>query len=1178
MTVRFTHLHTHTPKGSLLDGFMNIEEAVKVAKSFGMDSLGVSDHGTMASHPEFNTICKKNGIKPVFGMEAYITPNKTFQKKDFDGLIYDILVDEEGEPILNKKGIEQHIFKIIKKEEFHKYSDDYTDILTITPQTQSKKLISEAKPVIQEKAFELLEEEYPRLSRQLGETRPLSELKKKEQKVYIDIIREQIFLHYIIGIKGDASIRNYYQWFPRISHLLLIAMNDEGYHNLIQLNNIAQLEGFYVKPRIDYEDIKKYGKGIVATTACLGGTVPQLILKGKEEEAKAEIRLYQECFDRLYLEIQPSEQEEQKIVNTKLIEWSKELNLPLIATSDVHMVYSEDLKIHKEIVNINRGNKKNEEEKSNEDKDISVYDSCYFMHPDEFLHRGIPEIALTNAYDLAHKTNVTVLDENDWRYPITEIPEGDDFDSYLEKLSRKGLFQRFLNDTTNQMNWEEYNERLNFELKVIKEKKIAAYFIIVWDFLNYCHRHDILTGPGRGSAAGSLVAFSLEITNIDPIRWQLLFERFLNPERPGFPDVDSDVDGSRKAEVIDYLANKYGQDKVAQIGTYMTMATKGILKDMGRILEIPHEEINTLNKIIPNGATLEDALELPEVQKFKAHHEDLFELAERTVGTPKSSSIHACGLVISPSSLLDGIPLMRGKGNELVTQYEGPELESIGFIKFDLLGLSNLNLIEGARKLVEERHGIKVDMKSDIFFEDEKMFQLIKKGDTLGLFQIESEGMQQVFKGLNKVDFESIIAGVALYRPGPMANIPSYQRRANGYEEFEYLSPEFELFTKDTFGILVYQEQVMRLVQEMAGYTKGESDMFRKAIGKKKLEVLMPALDELGERLRARKYSEDIISQIRAEIEPFAGYGFNRSHAAAYAVVACQTAYFKAHYPIEFYASLLSVNANKKDKIKVYIEDARAHGFTILPPDINRSKDVYVIEDEKTLRMGFGSVNGLGGAVIPEIMKSQPYEDLAHFALVGGKECVKKQNIETLALSGCFDSFYPEGTTRMSILGDAFLSKGDAMNANASYNLEKTLKKVDYLEYEKTYLGFYFSGHPLDGIGKDIDLDTPDEETIRGKAILTSLREIITKKGDYMAFVDLSFINETIPGVIFPRIYNESIVFQKQERPLRELLQTGLILDIAGKFKYDFVRESRSFIVDKVGVPIRINQDFFNKQ
>lgn len=738
MAQQFTHLHTHSPQGSLLDGFMHIEKAVERAKEWGMDSLGISDHGTMAAHLKFNNICVSQGIKPVFGMEAYITPNKAYKKADFDSVEFDILRDEQGLPILNKKEKEQHIFILVKKEEFEAYADEYTDIQTVLPVTDRKKLETESKPLFASLAIERLEETYESIASRLGEKRPLSELKKKEYNVYIKLVTESLKDEYTVGIKGDAAMRNRFSWFPRMSHLLLIALNNEGYHNMTQLNNIAHLEGFYNKPRIDYEDIKKFGKGLAATSACLGGTIPQLILKGKLEDAKKEIELYQNCFDEFYFEVQPSKQEDQLIVNKQLIEWSKEMNIPLIATSDVHMMDHSDLGVHKELMNINKGKGGNTE--STEDtSDISVYDSCYFMHPDEFLAAGIPAEALQNAYDLAHRTNVTVLDEKDWRYPISEIPNGEDFDSYLRKLSEQGLFDRFLADTTGKMNWNEYNERLQFELKVIKDKKIPAYFIIVWDFLNYCHSNNILTGPGRGSAAGSLVAYSLGITNIDPIRWNLLFERFLNPERPGFPDIDSDVEGTRRAEVIDYLAGKYGDENIAQIGTYITLSTKSALKDVGRAFGIDHQEINVLNKKIPDGMSLLDAHEnVPEMLSFSEKYPNVYQTALEVENMPKTASVHACGLILSPTTLVNSLPLMKGKNGEIVSQYEGPELESIGFIKFDLLGLKNLSIIEGARKLVEERHGSVVDVTTYPFFDDEKVMQLIKKGDTDGVFQLES--------------------------------------------------------------------------------------------------------------------------------------------------------------------------------------------------------------------------------------------------------------------------------------------------------------------------------------------------------------------------------------------------------------------------------------------------------
>ncbi len=513
-----------------------------------------------------------------------------------------------------------------------------------------------------------------------------------------------------------------------MAHLLLIAKNNEGYQNLLELTSRAYLEGFYFKPRTDYELLKQYGKGIIATTACLGGEVPQLIRKGKTRVAKNIIRFYQECFDELYLEIQPSDMPEQILVNETLKVWSKEMNIPLVATSDAHMLRKEEKPIHAALTTIGR---------SEDTSDISVYEHCYFMSAQEMLDFGIPAEALENAYEIGKKCNVD-LSLGDIKLPKFEVPEGFEFDSYLSHLCNSALFELALEKD---IDIEKYQERMQFELEVIANKGFSAYFLIVWDYIKYAKDNGILVGPGRGSGAGSLVAYLLGIVNIDPMKYDLLFERFLNPERPSLPDFDVDFDYERRHEVIDYVTKKYGEEKVAQIGTFTTLSTKAAFKDIGRGLGIDHNLINDMNKLIPSHqgkvASIEEALESSkDLQKYKEKYPDLFDLAIKVEKLPRSSSIHACGLLITPEPIWKSAPLMRGKNGERVTQYEGPVLEELGYVKFDFLGLKNLSVINIARHLVKERHGIDIN-PDKLDPNDPNVFQIIKEGHTDGLFQIE---------------------------------------------------------------------------------------------------------------------------------------------------------------------------------------------------------------------------------------------------------------------------------------------------------------------------------------------------------------------------------------------------------------------------------------------------------
>lgn len=659
-STNFTHLHLHTPEGSLLDGFCRIDDMIELAKELGMDSIGVSDHGNCNAHYKFYTECKKAGIKPILGCEVYITPNRFWKKAEFD-----------------KMNIDKSQMVFVTRKEI--------------------------------KAQDLVE-------------------------VPVDMLTEEEAEHqgsvrtYYYAVPQSALTRDFPEWKPKMAHLLLIAKNNKGYENLLELTRRAHLEGFYRKPRADYELIKQYGEGIIATSACLGGEIPQLIRAEKHDEAKKIARYYQECFDEFYFEIQPSDMPEQLLVNEVLQEWSVEMDIPLVATSDAHMLRKEEKPIHAALTTIGR---------SEDTSDISVYEHCYFMSADEMLSFNIPKQALENAYDIAQRCNVE-LEIGRTRYPRFETPEGYSFDTYLSQLSNQALFELALDQD---IDIEAYQKRMNYELKVIKDKDISAYFLIVWDYIKFAKDNDILVGPGRGSAAGSLVSYLLGITNLDPIKYNLLFERFLNPERPGFPDVDTDFDYERRHEVIEYVVQKYGAEQVAQIGTYTTLSTKAAFKDIGRGLDIDHNIINDMNKLIPvkfgKPYSIDEALEeVAELKQYEQAYPKLFELARKVQSLPRSSSIHACGLLIMDEPVHRLSPIKRGKDGEVVTEYDGPTLEELGAIKFDFLGLKNLSVLSIARKKIFERHGIDID-PDNLEPNDPKTFQMIREGYTDGMFQIE---------------------------------------------------------------------------------------------------------------------------------------------------------------------------------------------------------------------------------------------------------------------------------------------------------------------------------------------------------------------------------------------------------------------------------------------------------
>lgn len=803
--IEFTHLHTHTPEGSLLDGFMRIEKAVNKIKSLGMDALGVSDHGTMAAHYKFNEICKREGIHPVFAMEGYLTWDKSFKKEDFEKV--NIETDKEG----------NHIFAFMQKEDA---AGSWMPISYFPTKKRQQEIERLAKSGY-----------YPRLYEEsFADPAMIPQKKTAYNKGMNALVKSYKDKGYELCIKADTSQRDFFEWFPWSGHLLLIAKNNEGYQNLLRLNNIANIEGFYGKPRFDYEDIKKYGKGIICTTACMGSPSSQLILRGKLKEAKEEIQKYVDAFDEVYLEIQPSRNPDQWIINNQLIEWSEELNLPLIATTDAHMVDKDEMQLHETLTNIGRGSGNYSEDES----DISAYDSAYLMSQEEILENGVPRIALQNAYDLSHRCQVTFLDDIEVKYPEYDVPPGYTFDSYLEELAWNGLFDIFLKKDYIE-DYNLYQERLNYELKIIKDKKLSAYFIIVWDYIKWAKEQGIYVAPGRGSGAGSLVTYALSITNLDPIKYGLLFERFLNPERNSLPDIDSDFSSHRRHEVIDYLINKYGQDHVASIGTYQTMTSKAILRDVAKVMGVDHRLVLEWNKNIPapNGNVMpigEAIEEIPIISEASEQYPQLFELANDLQSMPKSKGIHASGYQVAPDNLYSNLPLWRNKDDEIITQYEGTTLENLGYIKFDILSTKVLSIIEIAVDLIEERHGVKLDI-NEIEPEDKAAFKTIQDGNTYAIFQLSSPGMTSIFTQLNEVDFNSLIAGVALYRPGPMEHIPDYIARANGVREVTYSIPELKEILEPTFGIAIYQESIMQITQRLGGYSAGQADAFRKSIG-----------------------------------------------------------------------------------------------------------------------------------------------------------------------------------------------------------------------------------------------------------------------------------------------------------------------------------------------------------
>lgn len=1166
VTVNFSHVHLHTPQGSLLDGFCRIDPMIKLAKEFGMDSIGVSDHGTCFAHIEFYKKCKEAGIHPVLGMEGYITPKKQWKKADFDKINFTDLAYRTKDELA---ALESQGYSALEKKE--------KDSFTKGKQTKPEHVEFLAK----------LEQSDPD---------GFAKIKKS-------------FRWYLSG-KQDDRQKNLFEWSPRIAHLLMIAKTNEGYKNLLKLTTIGSLEGFYGKPRFDYGDIKKYGKGLIATSSCLGGTIPQLIKKGRLRVAKNHIKFYQKCFDEFYLEIQPSTMDDQQYVNNVLIQWAEELNVPLVATSDAHMLRPEENAFHKAMTSIGKG-------KEDDSSDIDFYEHCVFYSAQEMLDLGMPEEAMENAYKIAHSCHVD-LDESEMKFPVYEVPENHTFDSYLRELSEHGLMTRLMEGNFEGQNffklYHKYRKRLDYELSVMSLKKLSAYYIIVWDFVNYAKSRGILTGPGRGSGAGSLVLYCLGITNLDPIKYDLLFERMLNPERPGAPDVDQDFDYLRRHEVIEYVTNKYGADYVAQIATFGTLSTKSALKDIGRVLGIDHNEINEMNKHIPvvQGKVMKisDALvEIKEVKAYQERYPRLFELALEVESMPRNQGIHACGVLISPVPIVDEVALVRGKAGERVTSYDGPTLESKGFIKFDFLGLKNLSVIELCRRLVEQRHGFLIDV-DNLEPDDKTTFAMLQRGETDGVFQVESDGMKKMFMGMNQVDFDDVIAGLALYRPGPMAHIPTYLARKNGTEEVEYPHEVISNIAGKTFGLLVYQEQIMRLTGTLGGYSLLDQDNFRKAIGKKSQEVMDKNLPPLRESILKNGYSEEVADWCIENIKPFVGYGFNKSHAAAYALISYQTAYLKANYPIEYMTALLQVFYDEEAKVIKYAKVARDMGIAVLPPDINTSEVGFTIDGENNaIRFGLGSLNGLGEATLEAILAERQVRDVPviqdedggtmiltneealelmqeddeaviGLMTVGGpyqsaqdlldripRKNFNKTTISALSYAGAFDSLYDDTfSNRFEFLAYFLSLRGEAPDADL---IESIAKYTDRLKFEKErqILGMYVSGHVLDRLAEPTDWDGLDDSVHYTMVSVVEPRVIRTKKGDNMAFLKVDTLEGERSLTLFPQQYEG----------ISEALVPGMILKVGVRMSMNWQRNQKDFIISSISAPKKINKEVWKK-
>lgn len=953
----------------------------------------------------------------------------------------------------------------------------------------------------------------------------------------------------------------------RYYHLVLLAENNQGYKNLMKIVTRGFTEGYYYKPRVDYEILERYHEGIIALSACLAGEIPNKILKEDYEGARAAARRMNELFGQgnFFLELQDHGLRQQTQVNSVIMRMSRELDIPLVVTNDVHYIKEEDAVPHDILLCIQTG-------KLVTDQDRMRYEGGqFFLKSEEEMQKVFPyaKEALENTHKIAERCNVEIV-FGEQKVPKFDVPEGYDAFSYLKELCEKGLVKRYGDPPP-----EDLKERLAYELDTIKNMGYVDYFLIVWDFIRFAKSQDIAVGPGRGSAAGSIVAYCLEITNIDPIRYQLIFERFLNPERVSMPDIDIDFCYERRQEVIDYVYEKYGKDKVVQIITFGTMAARMAVRDVGRVMNIPYAQVDKVAKMIPMelGITIEKALKHnPELrQAYEADEvtKNLIDMSMRLEGLPRHTSIHAAGVVIGSEPLDEFVPLSRGADNVITTQFTMTTIEELGLLKMDFLGLRTLTVIQDAVRMVEKKNGQPLDINA-IDYDDPEVYEMIGQAKTDGVFQLESAGMKSFMRELKPGNLEDIIAGISLYRPGPMDFIPKYIKGKNNKDSIRYSCPELEEILEPTYGCIVYQEQVMQIVMKLAGYTLGRSDLVRRAMSKKKADVMAKERanfvygneEEGVEGCIRRGIPEDVANHVFDEMIDFAKYAFNKSHAAAYAVVAYQTAWLRCHYPLEFMAALLTSVITNPKKITEYINTCRSMGIGILQPDINEGESGFSVSGN-AIRYGLSAIKSLGKNVIDVMIEEREahgkYRNLKDFMERLTSKEINKRTIENLIKAGALDSL---GATRRQmmmvyayVLDEVTREKKENITGQMSLfdffsEEEKKEYEIQYpdvgefeqsqkLAFEKEVLGIYVSGHPLqdymESMEKQITAKTtdfePDEES--GLAVVRDGRNYIvgglisnvtvklTKTNQNMAFVTLEDLYGTVEVILFPRDYQK---------------------------------------------------------
>ena len=959
----------------------------------------------------------------------------------------------------------------------------------------------------------------------------------------------------------------------RYYHLVLLAENNTGYNNLTRIVSRGFTEGYYYKPRVDMELLQEFHEGIIALSACLAGEVQRYITKGLYDEAKKTALKYQACFGKgnYFLELQDHGLPEQKMVNTALLQMSKELDIPLVATNDVHYTYKEDVKPHDILLCLQTGKKLADEDR------MRYVGGQYYVKSEEEMKALFPYAweAVENTQRIADRCNVEI-EFGVTKLPHFEVPEGYDSWTYLNKLCTDGLKERYGDENAPAgKTGQTLRERLDYELSVIKTMGYVDYFLIVWDFINYAKSNQIMVGPGRGSAAGSIVSYTLKITDIDPIKYNLLFERFLNPERVSMPDIDIDFCFERRQEVIDYVSRKYGKEKVVQIVTFGTLAAKGVIRDVGRVMDLPYNYVDSLAKMIPQelNITIDKALQMnPELRGLYESDpkvKELIDMSKRLEGLPRHTSMHAAGVVICSRPAEELVPLSRGADGSITTQFTMTTIEELGLLKMDFLGLRTLTVIRDAVALVKKSKGVSINI-DQIDYDDKKVFASLSTGKTDGVFQLESGGMKNFMKELKPENLEDVIAGISLYRPGPMDFIPKYIKGKNSEGSIVYSCPQLKPILAPTYGCIVYQEQVMQIVRDLGGYTLGRSDLVRRAMSKKKQAVMekeranfIYGNEEEGvPGCVAKGISEQVASGIYDDMMDFAKYAFNKSHAACYAVVAYQTAYLKYYYPVEFMAALMTSVIDNPGKVAEYIMVCRSMGISILPPDINQGESGFSVKD-RSIRYALTAIKSVGRPVIEAVVKERnehgEFLNLKDFISRMSDKEINKKAIENFIKAGAFDSL--PGTRKQFMVAYGKIMdhivkdrKNNMAGQMSLFDLVSTEEKEEFdirlpdvgeypkemlLAFEKEVLGVYVSGHPLEeqeelwkkGITNttaDFVLNEEtgipivkdgDSATIGG--LIADRKIKYTKNDKIMAFLQIEDLLGSVEVIVFPRDYEK---------------------------------------------------------